>query len=94
MIQNCRWANYYNPVDFPDTTGLSWREAISQCLENVYLQSRTQPDPVPSRPSSAAWSTSPSSPLMESMSLPRSMSHCCMERQSGSPRSWSDVSLH
>ncbi|KAL0173806.1 hypothetical protein M9458_029774, partial [Cirrhinus mrigala] len=25
-------ANYYHSVDLPDTTGLSWREGILQCL--------------------------------------------------------------
>ncbi len=44
-------ANYYRPIDLPDTTGLSWREAIIRCLESVYLQSRTQPDPEPRPPS-------------------------------------------
>ncbi|KAI2649219.1 Filamentous hemagglutinin [Labeo rohita] len=33
------------------TTGLSWREAIIRCPESVYLQSETQPNPVPSLPS-------------------------------------------
>ncbi len=44
-------ANDYRPVDLPDTTGPSWRESIIWCLESIYLQSRTQPDPVPSPPS-------------------------------------------
>ncbi|KAL0157280.1 hypothetical protein M9458_048526, partial [Cirrhinus mrigala] len=43
--------NYHYPVDLPDTTGLSWREAIIQCLDSIYLRSGTQPDPVPSPPS-------------------------------------------
>ncbi|KAL0173737.1 hypothetical protein M9458_029705, partial [Cirrhinus mrigala] len=30
----------------------TWREAIIQCLESVYPQSRAQPDPDPSSPSS------------------------------------------
>ncbi|KAL0182047.1 hypothetical protein M9458_021422, partial [Cirrhinus mrigala] len=40
-------ANYYRPVDLPDTTGLSWREGILQCLE-----SPTSPPahPEPSQP--------------------------------------------
>ncbi len=44
-------ANYYRPVDLPDTTGLCWREAIIRSLESIYPRSGTQPDPVPSPPS-------------------------------------------
>ncbi|KAL0186331.1 hypothetical protein M9458_018001, partial [Cirrhinus mrigala] len=45
-------ANYYRPVDLPDTTGLSWREGILRCLESVRPQSRTSPlaHPEPSQP--------------------------------------------
>ncbi|KAL0188679.1 hypothetical protein M9458_015778, partial [Cirrhinus mrigala] len=45
-------ANYSRPVDLPDTTGLSWREGILQCLERVRPQSRTSPPahPEPSQP--------------------------------------------
>ncbi|KAL0190993.1 hypothetical protein M9458_013691, partial [Cirrhinus mrigala] len=41
-------ANYHYPADFPDTTGLSWRDAIIRCLESVQPRSRAQPDPEPS----------------------------------------------
>ncbi len=34
-------ANYHRPVDLPDTTGLSWREGIFQCLGSV--RARTSP---------------------------------------------------
>ncbi len=44
------WANYHCPVDFPDTTGLNWRDAIIR-LESIRPRSRTQPDPEPSPPS-------------------------------------------
>lgn len=44
-------ANYYQPVDPPDTTRLSWREVIIQCLESVYIQSRAQPNSEHSPPS-------------------------------------------
>ncbi len=44
-------ANYYQPVDLPDTTGLCWREAIIRCLESIYPLSRTPQDPEPSPPS-------------------------------------------
>ncbi len=37
--------------DLPDTTGLSLREAIIQCLESVRPQSRTKLHPEPSTPS-------------------------------------------
>ncbi|KAI2660142.1 Cytochrome c biogenesis protein CcsA [Labeo rohita] len=45
-------ANYYCPVDLPETTGLSWREGILRCLESVQLQFRTSPrtHPEPSQP--------------------------------------------
>ncbi len=49
------WENYHCPVDLPETTGLSWREAIMWCLESVYPRSRTQPDPEPSPQSRQAW---------------------------------------
>ncbi len=44
-------ANYHHPVDLPNTTGLSCREAIIRCLESVSPRSRAQPDPEPSPPS-------------------------------------------
>ncbi len=44
-------ANYHRPFDLPDTTGLSWREAIIRCLESVLPRSRAQPDTEPSPPS-------------------------------------------
>ncbi|KAF4107357.1 hypothetical protein G5714_011721 [Onychostoma macrolepis] len=28
-------ANYHHPMNLPDTTGLSWREGIFQCLGSV-----------------------------------------------------------
>ncbi|XP_042570873.1 uncharacterized protein LOC122135491 [Cyprinus carpio] len=53
MLCSMFWirANYYRPVDLPDNNGLSWREAIIQCLESVYVRSRGQPNPEPSPPS-------------------------------------------
>ncbi len=41
-------ANYHRPVDLPDTTGLSWRKGILQCLEIVLPRSRTSPPSSPS----------------------------------------------
>ncbi|KAL0182313.1 hypothetical protein M9458_021688, partial [Cirrhinus mrigala] len=39
-----RCDNYHHPVDLPDTTGLSWREAIIQCLESpALIQSTARP---------------------------------------------------
>lgn len=34
-------ANYHHPVDFPDTTGLSWTEGILWYLESILPRSRT-----------------------------------------------------
>ncbi len=39
-------ANYHRPVDLPDTTGLSWREGIFQCLGSVRPRARTSPSSV------------------------------------------------
>ncbi|KAK2887344.1 hypothetical protein Q8A67_015572 [Cirrhinus molitorella] len=44
-------ANFHQPVDLPDTTGLSWRDAIIRFLESVWPRSRTKPDPEPSQAS-------------------------------------------
>ncbi len=47
------WANCHRPVDLPDTTGLSWREAVFRCLGSVRARARTSP------PSSAAPASPP-----------------------------------
>jgi len=45
-LKSLSWigANYYHPVDLPDTSELNWRDAIIRCLESVYPRSRTQED--------------------------------------------------
>ncbi|ROJ25421.1 hypothetical protein DPX16_3586 [Anabarilius grahami] len=41
-------ANLYHATHLPDTTGLSWREAVFWCLESMRSRFRTRPDPEPS----------------------------------------------
>ncbi|ROL48488.1 hypothetical protein DPX16_2195 [Anabarilius grahami] len=49
-IKDLFWigANLYHATHLPDTTGLSWREAVFWCLESVRSRFRTRPDPEPS----------------------------------------------
>lgn len=46
-------ANYYHPVDLPDTYGLCWRDAVIRCLDHIWIRS-SQPSkkPSPSSPRS------------------------------------------
>lgn len=55
-------ANYYHPVDLPDTKGLSWREVIIRYVESIYPRSRQWPDPEPSPPPPLTMENSPKSP--------------------------------
>ncbi len=60
-------ANCHRPVDLPDTTGLSWREAVYRCLGSV--QARTSP-PSLAAPASPPLFAAPSRPPFTGKSAP------------------------
>ncbi len=60
-------ANHQRPMDLPDTTGLSWREGVFQCLGSVRARART------SLPSFAALPHPP--PFTASAGLPPFAAH-------------------